>query len=306
MLKRKYNNNIAQTGLRILFVAQLLIKGPLPKAKIIEEIAKNPYLKNVTPDTITLDINTLKSVGFEIATGNKSNNYCYELKLVPVKIKFTKTELRALLNTKSAMFHFMDFRCIISLYEAFEKISKLLESDEQIQSILDFGNILKTDFKLLKELDVHAKHKNELLLVYDSPTGKKRRMSVICDRIEYSKKNDKLYLWGECSEYGTVYLRTDKIKKIVKIVKVNAKLKIPSKSCVYSILNKKDLPVNFEGGEKIVKYTSKYIQITEVYTNEFNLIQKLLSYGENLADVEDENIRAKLLETIKNVKEMYI
>ncbi len=305
MLKRKYNNNIAQTGLRILFVAQLLIKGPLPKAKIIEEIAKNPYLNDVTPDTITLDINTLKSVGFEITTGNKGNNYCYELKLVPVKIKFTKAELKALLNTKSAMFHFMDFRCIISLYEAFEKISKLLESDEQIESILDFGNILKTDFKLLKELDVHAKHKNEIVLVYDSPAGKKRRISVICDRIEYSKKNDKLYLWGECDEYGTVYLRTDKIKKIVKIVKVNAQLKTPSKSCVYCILNKKDLPVNFEGGEKIIRYTSKYIQIKEVYTNEFNLIQKLLSYGADLVSVEDENVRTRLLKIIKDVKEMY-
>ena len=51
--------------------------------------------------------------------------------------------------------------------------------------------------------------------------------------------------------------------------------------------------------------TKKYIQIKEVYTNEFNLIQKLLSYGADLVSVEDENVRTRLLKIIKDVKEMY-
>ena len=73
----KINNNLAQTGLRVLFVMQLLLRGPVSKAQIMEEISKNPNLKEVTADTVTLDINTLKSAGFEIISGNKSNNYCY-------------------------------------------------------------------------------------------------------------------------------------------------------------------------------------------------------------------------------------
>ena len=75
----KINNNLAQTGLRVLFVMQLLLRGPVSKAQIMEEISKNPNLKEVTADTVTLDKNKKKSEGFEINSGNKSNNYRYEL-----------------------------------------------------------------------------------------------------------------------------------------------------------------------------------------------------------------------------------
>lgn len=302
----KVDNNVAQTGLRLLFLMQLLIKSPMSKAQILNEISKNPYLKDVAPDTITLDINTLKSAGFEIIPGNKGNNYCYELKLSPIKIKLTKKEIRALLITKKAMFHFMDFRYIISLYETFKKISKLIESTEQAESLLNFGNILKTNFKILKELDVHTKHKNEIVIFYNSPSGKKREMQVLCTKLEYSKKNDKLYLWGECEEYGTVYLRTDHIKKIVRISKVNAKSKFSPKKCVYSLFSANSSEFNLSDREKIIKITPSFIQIRKEYLSDFYLNQKLLSYGENLADVEDDNIKEQLIKIIEDVEEMYV
>ena len=109
----KIDNNIAQTGLRVLFILQLLMKGPISKSQILSEISKSLLLKNVASDTITLDINTLKSVGFDILTGNKGNNYCYELKINPIKVKLTKKEIKSLLITKKAMFHFMDFILLI-------------------------------------------------------------------------------------------------------------------------------------------------------------------------------------------------
>ena len=149
----KTDNNIAQTGIRILFVLQLLMKSPVSKAQIIEKINADPNLKSITPDTITLDINTLKAAGFDIKSGNKGNNYCYELKLNPIKIKLTKNELRAISIAKKAMFYFMDFRYIVSIYQTFEKISKLIESKEYAEEILNFGNFLKTDFNLIKELE---------------------------------------------------------------------------------------------------------------------------------------------------------
>ncbi len=302
----KINNNIAQTGLRILFLIQLLIKGPISKAGILEEISKNASLRIVSPDTITLDINTLKSVGFDIVTGNKSNNYCYELKLSPIKIKLTKKEIKALVIARKAMFHFMDFRYIISIYETFKKISKLIESDEQAQTLLNFGNILKTNFKILKELDVHARHNNEIIIFYSSPSGKKREMQIRCVKLEYSKKNDKLYLWGVCEEYGNVYLRTDHIKKIIKIVKINAQTEFKPNKCIYTIFSTNDSEFSLSDREKIIKITPEYIQIRKEYLNEFYLKQKLLSYGENLIGVDNPQIKKQLIEIIQEVEEMYI
>lgn len=302
----KTNNNIAQTGLRILFVLQLLIKGSVSKSQILEQIAKNPNLKNVTPDTITLDINTLKAVGFDIKSGDKSNNYCYELKLNPIKIKLTNSEIKALSIAKKAMFYFMDFRYIISIYKTFEKISKLIDSKEHVEELLNFGNFLKTDFNLLRELDVHCKHKNEIVILYNSPSRPPREMTLKCLELKYSKKNDKLYLWCSCDEYkGVVYLRADKIEKIIKITKMNSEPNVNQKSCVYSILRTKDSPLELEDYEKVIKITPDYVQIRAEYLNEFNFVQRLLSFGENLIYVEDKKILTKIKNIISDVREMY-
>ena len=301
----KIDANVAQTGLRVLFLIQLLIKGPISKAQIIEEISKNPLLKEVAPDTITLDINTLKSVGFDISHGNKGNNYCYELKLNPIKIKLSKSEIKALLAAKKAIFHFMDFRYIVSLYETFEKIAGLLESKEQAEALLNFGNILRTNFKILKELDVHARHKNEIIIFDSSPSGKKREMKVICDKLEYSKKNDKHYLWGECDEYGDVYLRTDHIKRIVRVERFNVGFKKKTKTCVYNLSSKSNISLANNEKEKILKITPEYVRIREEYSNDFFIKQKLLSYGENLISLEDSVLRKQLVELIDDIKEMY-
>ena len=302
----KTNNNIAQTGLRILFVLQLLMKGPVSKAQILHKISLNPNLKNVAPDTITLDINTLKAAGFDIIPGNKGNNYCYELKLSPIKIKLTKKEMRAISIAKKAVFHFMDFRYIVSLYKTFEKISKLIDSKEYIDVLLNFGNFLKTDFNLLRELDVHAKHKNEIVILYNSPSGAYREMTLECFEIKYSKRNDKLYLWGRCEEYGgAVYLRTDKIKKIIKITKINKTPPPVCKRCMYAIKRECGSPLELEDYEKITKITPGYILIKADYLNEFNFMQRLLSFGDNLVYIEDEELLNRVRNLIKEVAEMY-
>ncbi len=301
----KIDNNIAQTGLRVLFILQLLMKGPISKSQILSEISKSLLLKNVASDTITLDINTLKSVGFDILTGNKGNNYCYELKINPIKVKLTKKEIKSLLITKKAMFHFMDFKYIISVYQTFKKLSVHIESKENAESLLNFGNILKTNFEILRELDVHARHNNEIVVFYNSPSGKSREIKLICTKLEYSRKNDKLYLWGECEEYGSVYLRCDHIKKIIKILRSNVNFKPETKKCVYSITKRRN--VSFDSkNEKIIKITPDCIKIREDYTSDFHLKQKLLSYGNELIEVEDEKIKGELINIIQGIEEMYI
>lgn len=301
------NNNIAQTGLRTLFVLQLLIKGPISKAQILHKISQNPHLKSVAPDTVTLDINTLKSVGFDIKTGNKSNNYCYELKLNPIKISLSIDEMRAITLAKRAMFDFMDFRYIISLYCTLEKISKLIESKEDVETILNFKNFLKIDIKLLKELDIHCRHNNEILIVYNSPSKTTKQMLVKCIELKYSKKNDKLHLWCECDEYeGVVYLRADKISQILKIVRFNDEPDIRLNECSYCVSRKPGSPLMLEDYEKIIKITPDYIRIRAEYLNNFNLIQRLLSFGEDLMFVDSLEIRKHLEELTYRIREMYV
>ena len=111
-------------------------------------------------------------------------------------------------------------------------------------------------------------------------------------------------MWGECDEYGGVYLRCDHIKKIIKVTKINARSQLGSKKCVYKVSKKRNLPEN--DASKIIKITPEYIKIREEYSNDFYLKQKLLSYGSELIDVEDEKIKSELIKIIQDVEEMYI
>jgi len=305
-MEQRLDNNIAQTGYRTLFILQLLIKGPIKKAQILEKISQNPYLKNVTSDTIRLDINTLKSAGFDIKSGNKGNNYCYELKFAPIKIKLLKKEKRAICLAKKAMFDFLDFREIIALYESLEKISKLIEPKEDTDEILDFGNFLRTDFQMVKLLDLHCKIQNEIEILYDSPSIQNRKMKVTALYLNYSKKSDKLYLWCNCEEYGgIIYLRVDRIKEISKVCDYSKAPKIKTKECVYRVSRNLKSPFELEEYEKIIRITPSFIEVNANYYNEFNFVQRLLRYGADLLYVGGKDVKNKIIEELKLICGVY-
>ena len=56
----------SSTGFRTLILLDLLLREPLTKGEIIERLSKNPYITNISKETLRLDINTLKAAGFEI------------------------------------------------------------------------------------------------------------------------------------------------------------------------------------------------------------------------------------------------
>ena len=80
------------------------------KGEICELInAKYPNL-NTSPDIIRLDINTLKSAGFDIEIGHKGNHYKYVLNWNPLNIKFTKSEIDIINQTKKSSQNKMVFQ----------------------------------------------------------------------------------------------------------------------------------------------------------------------------------------------------
>ena len=55
---------VSTTGLRILSVLDILLKGPASKNEISDSLVKIPLVETVSKETIRLDLNTLKSAGF--------------------------------------------------------------------------------------------------------------------------------------------------------------------------------------------------------------------------------------------------
>ncbi len=306
-INSKPDANIAQTGLRSLFILQLLIKEPISKTHILNKIENHSLLKAVTADTITLDINTLKSIGFDIKTGNKGNNYCYELKLNPIKLELTAKELHALVLAKNAAFEFLDYEHIIGLYETLKKVTSLLKNDAKIDKIMNFGNFLNIDFDVLNSLRVHCKNKNKISITYDSPSENKREINVVCHQIMYAKKSDKLHLWCEIEQYNKItYLRVDKILSVNRILEFNSADQKKYSYCKYKIAKIHSAPLEFEKFERVVQITPNFIELEAQYLDEFNLIQRILSFGDTLLSIEDATIKKKVIKALKEIKEVYI
>ena len=143
---------VSTTGLRILSVLDILLKGPASKNEISDSLVKIPWIKNITKETIGLDINTLKSAGFEIENMGKAANYRYKINWSPIKFKLTKKELSVLCNLKNAVIELSEPYYIIKLYRLFEKITQFIEDDDNINELMNFQYFLNV---MLKFQDLH-------------------------------------------------------------------------------------------------------------------------------------------------------
>ena len=205
----------SSTGFRVLFLLDLLLRAPIKKDDIIEELSKNPYVSNVSNETVRLDLNTLKSAGFEIENLGKEKDYKYRINWSPIKFSITKKELRVLTQTKDAVLKLSNPDFIIKLYRLFEKVSKVIDDENAVFELLNFRYFL--DFQILKELNVLIKRKKEVVLLYNSPNSGLKEIQIKLKSFKYN--GSKLHLTGTSSNYpDNTVLRADNIVKIVKIL----------------------------------------------------------------------------------------
>ena len=74
---------------------------------------------------------------------------------------------------------------------------------------------------------------------------------------------------------------------------------------LYKISNDYSVPVGINKDAKILKIEKDYVLIRQEYLSEFNLIQKILSCGSNLIEIQNEDINRKVLKIIQDVRGMY-
>ena len=293
----------SSTGFRVLFLLDLLLRAPIKKDDIIEELSKNPYVSNVSNETVRLDLNTLKSAGFEIENLGKEKDYKYRINWSPIKFSITKKELRVLTQTKDAVLKLSNPDFIIKLYRLFEKVSKVIDDENAVFELLNFRYFL--DFQILKELNVLIKRKKEVVLLYNSPNSGLKEIQIKLKSFKYN--GSKLHLTGTSSNYpDNTVLRADNIVKIVKILgKKETSIKTAHKKTVFKINPKCLKNMSLLEEEKILKETKHYIEIELKSDNDFMIVQRLLSFGDDLISIKNKDIKEKYLEALKNIFEPY-
>ena len=175
----------SSTGFRTLILLDLLLREPLTKGEIIERLSKNPYITNISKETLRLDINTLKAAGFEIQNTGKANKYRYKINWSPIQFNLTRKELNVLLRTKEALIKLSNWEYIVRLYGLFEKITPLIKDENDINELMNFHQFSNIDFKTLKELNALSARKKEVILLYNSPNSGIKEIQIKLKGIKY-------------------------------------------------------------------------------------------------------------------------
>lgn len=298
---------INSTGLRLFLILQFLMQKKYSKSELCKLInIKYPNL-NINPDIVRLDINTLKSAGFDIEIGHKGNDYKYALNWNPLKIKFTKSEIDIINQTKKSIMDLCDWRLIIDLFEIFKKIAKYIENENLMEEFLNFGYFQDVNFDILNKLKLCCDRQYKVKIVYSGTCGD-RIIEANSYKITHKKDNNKLYFWCFTDIFENqdlIYLRLDKIKEIVKVTKPKTKKIYEPKICKY-VLNKKLLPYYLpDEVETIIDSNEEYIVIETEILTEFYFIQKILNFGSACVWVEDKELREKIIEKLKNIRKIY-
>lgn len=297
-------NLMSLTGYRTLVILNALIESPKTNNEINDCLLNDQYIKeNFSSDTLRIYINSLRAIGCEITKANKSNSKKYELLSHPFDYEITKPQLKALYKLQKSIHDKIDINEFLAIENFFNKLANLVK-DESTKEFLKNNSLLKRiDKKILDELILHCKNKNQIKFLYNSPGSGQKEIEIIAEKLSIS--SEKLYLWGNnLTHMQHSYFALDRILDIlsIKLKKDNEQF-LPTK-IVYELYNHNDDYVA-NRDEKIIKKTEDKLVIEFTSKNEFNAMQRILHLANDCKIISPESFKTNLLNKLKAMKESY-
>lgn len=306
-------SNITKTGYRALFLIMQLIQKPLSRDELVEILEADPIIKkDLSKDTITNTINTLRKAGCIISRPTQKTNNKYVLKSHPFNVLLSKEQIDALQTFRNCVVSNGDWRFLVYLNNLYLKISKFAP-DEQSREILctkhPFNEI---SLDIINNLLLFIKTKRKAVFVYKSPKHGLENLEFSPEYITF--ENEKLYVWGHNLKYDSFgYLRIDKIKEI------NTDLyKAPKASDDGFIKTSVDVEYVLKGYSAKTFIANEYEQIQETLSdgeyslkilatvnNEFNFYQRILSFGADCKILTPDSVKNEFVEILKSIKAGY-
>lgn len=307
------DNNISKTGYRALFLLKKLMESPKSREELLECFEQDIVIKNdISKDTITNTINALKKAGCVISRPSFRTNNKYVLKSHPFSVCFSESNIDALLSLRESISTLGDWQLLINLNNFYAKISKLAPNQETQMRLLFEHPLKSVNYEILNKILINAKLKKHMIVCYDSPQNGEEELCFTPEFI--TLENKKLYIWGYNQKYDMFsYLRIDKIKKInfMNFLGVNNEAEDyekPKTIAKYKLKGYSALMYQPEEDEKIIEENpdNEYPYTIETrVNNDFNFVQRLLSYGSDCVLLEPKELKVQLLESIKKIKEQY-
>ena len=300
-------NNISKTGYRALFALQKLMEAPRTRSELLNLFIQDPIIgPDVSKDTVTNTINTLKQAGCIISRPTQRTINKYILKYHPFNISFSSENVEALQSLRESIASLEDLKLMIYLNSFYSKISALAPDSEH-QNILLYKHPLKNiDYKILNELVVYSRLKKSVKICYDSPVYGKEDLDLLPEFLTF--QNEKLYVWGYCNKHNEfAYLRVDKISR-VKQSKSGRDYEKPVVVTKYKLKGRSALMYLENSDEVIVSRNAEDVYplvIKASVSNKFNFFQRILSYGTDCVILEPESMKEDFKEILSRIKAGY-
>lgn len=311
--KYKQITNITRTGYRALFLLKKLSEIPLTREEIIQLLQKDSIInKDLSKDTITYTINTLKKAGCVISRPTKKTNHKYILKSHPFNIRLKPVHVKALQSLRDTFATYEEWELLLYLSNLYIKLAKIAP-DEESANIFRFKHPFKNiDLNIMNTLALYARAGKKAVLLYESPVHGIETLEFCPEFFTLERKN--IYVWGYNLKYDTTgYLKIDHIKDIVSNIysapkapensfqktPVNVKYILRGESASLYIPNEYEVLLKKENSKDPV------ITVRAEVSNKFNFYQRILSYGTDCTILEPEQIKDEFIKILKSIKAGY-
>lgn len=305
---------VSKTGYRALYLLRLLITAPRSREEILAAFERDIVIakdKKLSKDTVTNTINTLKACGCDIKRPNSKNGFKYELVSHPFSPGINRTQFQYLQELRKSLVTYGDWKLIDEINELYAALSGFCD-DEKIKSAMLNNRPMKNISQaVLEQLKKFIKTNEIADITYLSPRNGKENIEFLPRFLRF--ENNKLYLWGFSYSYKNIgYLRADKIlnissKAICKSVSADLYKQFQNCClCARYRLTGYSAHMFFAGADdRIIYRDEKSVVVETTVYNEFNFLQKLMSFGTDCEFISPDYFKNKLIEKIKETRACY-
>ncbi|MCQ2789513.1 MAG: WYL domain-containing protein [bacterium] len=284
-------NLISLTGYRTLVILHALLNEPKSADELNEILYNNQYIKEkFSIDTLRLYLNSLRKVNCDIPKAHKKNGNKYSIISSPFELNISDAEYKALKNLISFISDKIEISELLKIEEFLLKISQNSSSEKTKNLINKLLIINKIDLDLFKELDFHCRNKNKLKILYNSPISNKKYLEILSDKLVV--KENRLYLYGYIQEYNE-YSKLS-VSRILSVneIKINIHYEEIEEQTV--ICELKDMDYYPKQNEEIISADGNKLIIKINSKNEFETIQRIMSFKDKCKILSPENLKEKI------------
>lgn len=302
---------ISKTGYRALFLLLKLLESPKTRSEILECFKQDSVINSeLTKDTVTNTINTLRKAGCVISRPNQRTNNKYVLTYHPFLPTLNEEQVNAINSIRQSVVDSGDWELLVSLNNFCFKLANLIP-DISLKNNLLFSHPMRNiNMKLFHELSNCCKEKKEINIKYFSSKNGEEYFSFIPELITLEFGN--LYVWGYSKKYKEYsYIRVDKIRAIgfsnfpytrnnindYEIERFDVEFVLQGLSALLYEENSEDIVVENIDNNKIKIKTS--------VNNKFSFYQKILSYGKDCEIISPDFARREILSIVQDMKKRY-